>query len=121
VLVHEAHEAARAVAAVLDLVAGVVEDPVAEVDAFAAAGLDEQDLVRATPRRRSPSLRNWAGVSSIGERVASSTTKSLPAPCILVNRSRMAKIMRGCTRRRNERSHPDDRWRPARLQQARLQ
>ena len=47
-LAHEAHEAARAVAALLDLVAAVaVEDAVAEIDARRAALLDDQDLVGA--------------------------------------------------------------------------
>ena len=46
-VVHEAHEAARAVAAMLDLVAGVVEDAVAEVGVGIARGLDQQDLVGA--------------------------------------------------------------------------
>jgi hypothetical protein len=47
-VVHEAHEAARAVAAMLDLVAGVVEDAVAEVGMPGAARrLDDQDLVGA--------------------------------------------------------------------------
>ena len=47
-------------------------------------------------RRRSGGRPGGAparGVSSSGARVASSTTKSLPAPCILVNCSRMARIM----------------------------
>src|SRR5687767_10129739 len=38
-----------------------------------------------TPKRRSASTRICAGVSVNGLRVASTTTKSLPAPCILVN------------------------------------
>ena len=45
---HEADEAARAVAALLDLVAAAaVEDAVAEVDARRRARLDDQDLVGA--------------------------------------------------------------------------
>ena len=44
---HEAHEAARAVAALLDLAAVGVEDAVAEVDVGAAGFLDQQDLVAA--------------------------------------------------------------------------
>jgi hypothetical protein len=44
----EADEAARAVAALLDLVAaGAVEDAIAEVDARRGARLDDQDLVAA--------------------------------------------------------------------------
>src|SRR5690606_25933662 len=46
-LAHEAHEAARAGAALLDRPAVGVEDAVAEVDALAARGLDQQDLVGA--------------------------------------------------------------------------
>ena len=44
---HEAHEAARAVAALLDLAAVGVEDAVAEVDVVAGGRLDQQDLVAA--------------------------------------------------------------------------
>ena len=44
-LAHEAHEAARAVAAMFDLVAAGVEDAVAEVHARRARRLDHQDLV----------------------------------------------------------------------------
>ena len=47
VIEHEAREAAGAVAALLDLGAVGVEDPVAEVDPFARRRLDEQDLVGA--------------------------------------------------------------------------
>jgi hypothetical protein len=94
-VVHVAHEAARAVAAVLDLVAAVVEDAVAEVHAR-RAGLGSTTRIWSapTPKRRSPRWRNCAGVSASGARVASSTTKSLPAPCILVKRSRIARIIR---------------------------
>ena len=47
-VVDVAHETARAVAALLDLVAGgAVEDAVAEVDARCAGRLDDQDLVAA--------------------------------------------------------------------------
>jgi hypothetical protein len=45
--VHELHEAARAVAALLDLAAVGVEDAVAEVRVRAARALDHQDLVAA--------------------------------------------------------------------------
>ncbi len=44
---HEADQAARAIAAMLDLVAAVVEDAVAEVDTWRVAALDDQDLVGA--------------------------------------------------------------------------
>jgi len=44
---HVAREAARAVAAVLHLVAGVVEDAVAKVHARRRGALDDQDLVGA--------------------------------------------------------------------------
>jgi len=47
---HETHEAARAVAAVLDLIAaGAVEDAVAKVHVGFAARLDDEDLVGADP------------------------------------------------------------------------
>jgi hypothetical protein len=46
-LMDEAHEAARAVAALLDLAAVGVEDAVAEIDARRRAALDDQDLVAA--------------------------------------------------------------------------
>ena len=85
---HELHEAARAVAALLHLAAVGVEDAVAEV----------------APRRRSAARPPGPGRSqrrdgdrqhaSTGlelrvkaSRVQSRTTKSLPAPCILVNAS----------------------------------
>ena len=58
---HEAHEAARAVAALLDLVAAAaVEDAVAEVDAGRLARLDDEDLVGAdaeTPVAEAAHLR----------------------------------------------------------------
>ena len=44
---HEAHEAARAVAALFDLAAVGVEDAVAEIDVGARGGLDHQQLVAA--------------------------------------------------------------------------
>src|SRR5690606_16832151 len=44
---HEAQETARAIAAMLDLAAVGIEDPVAEVDIGPARTLDEQQLVRA--------------------------------------------------------------------------
>ena len=55
-----------------------------------------------TPKRRSASQRHCAGASATGARVASSTTKSLPAPCILVNGKRIGRIIvdRGPTDRR---------------------
>jgi hypothetical protein len=43
----EAHEAARAVAALLDLAAVGIEDAVAEIDARRRRALDDQDLVAA--------------------------------------------------------------------------
>jgi hypothetical protein len=46
-LVHEAHEAARAVAALLDLAAVGVEDAVAEVGVGPRGFLDDEDLVAA--------------------------------------------------------------------------
>jgi hypothetical protein len=44
---HEAHEAARAVAALLDLAAVGIEDAVAEIDARRRRALHHQDLVAA--------------------------------------------------------------------------
>ena len=58
---HETHEAARAVAALLHLAAVGIEDPVVEVRALEPRPLDDQDLVaadtqvavgEALPRRR---------------------------------------------------------------------
>ena len=81
----EDDEAARTVAALLDLAAVGVEDPVAEVR-VASRALDQQHLVAAHAEaaigeQRVPvqatSRRFW--------RTPSSTTKSLPRPCILVN------------------------------------
>jgi hypothetical protein len=46
-LVHELHEAARAVAALLDLPAVGVEDAVAKVDPRLGRRFDDQDLVAA--------------------------------------------------------------------------
>ena len=92
----EADEAARAVAALLDLVAaGAVEDAVAEVDARACAlGSTTRIWSAPTPKRRSASRRNLRGIEMRAARAcASSTTKSLPAPCIFVKRSRMGRII----------------------------
>src|SRR5574343_1087421 len=47
-----------------------------------------------TPKRRSPKRRSCAGPSSKGWRVASITTKSLPAPCILVKDNCMGRLSR---------------------------
>ena len=91
---HEAHEAARAVAAMLDLVAAGVEDAVAEVDARRARLARPPGSGRR--RRRNggrPARAHCSVLSSSGARVASSTTKSLPAPCILVKRNLMAAII----------------------------
>src|SRR6185369_104836 len=46
-VVHEAHEAACAVAALLDLAAVGIHDAIAEVDVGLVAALDDEDLVRA--------------------------------------------------------------------------
>ncbi len=43
----ETHEATRAVAALLDLAAVGVEDPIAEIDAWLPSPLNEQNLVAA--------------------------------------------------------------------------
>src|SRR6185369_11543661 len=45
-----------------------------------------------TPKCRSASCRYCAGVRFRRWRVSSSTTKSLPAPCILVKRMRMGRL-----------------------------
>ena len=77
----EDDEAARAVAALLDLAAVGVEDPVAEVR-VALRALDQQHLVAADAEaaiREPPHLRRR---SSMRCRTPSSTTKSLPRPCI---------------------------------------
>ena len=81
VVAHEHDEAARTVAALLDLAAVGVEDPVAEVDVARGGALDDEHLVaadaeapvgeRANLRRRRASTR-W--------RTPSTTTKSLPRP-----------------------------------------
>ena len=82
----ELDEAARAVAALLDLAAVGVVDPVAEVGVGARRPLDDEHLVAADAE------------VAVGERaqlrarqrrpccaMPSNTTKSLPSPCILVN------------------------------------
>ena len=78
---HEAHEAARAVAALLDLAAVGVEDAVAEIGAGARGGLDQQDLVAADAEMAvgDPAHLLAAKVER-DARQASSTTKSLPSP-----------------------------------------
>ena len=85
-IVHEAHEAARAVAALLDLAAVGVEDAVAEIRFGVLGGFHQQDLVAAHAEmavgQQAQLLR--AASRSAGA-LPSSTTKSLPAPCILVN------------------------------------
>src|SRR5450755_1602783 len=47
-----------------------------------------------TPKRRSASVLICALLKSSEPRVASSTTKSLPAPCILVKRTRISRLSR---------------------------
>ena len=96
VVAHEAHEAARAVAALLDLVAAAaVVDAVAEVDARRGGCGRRRGSGRR--RRRNAGRRARAAArpsASSGARVSSSTTKSLPAPCILVKRNRMRRLSR---------------------------
>ena len=92
--VHELHEAARAVAALLDLAAVGVEDAVAEVDAR-PRGLDHQDLVAAHAEMAVGDALQLGAISVNGSLVKSRTTKSFPAPCILVNASFTAAPRRG--------------------------
>ena len=87
---HEAHEAAGAVAAMLDLAAVGIENAVAEIGVRLGGALDQQDLVGADAECRSPSARARSGVISMVWRTPSRTTKSLPAPCILVKFQFMA-------------------------------
>ena len=63
VIAHEHDEAARAVAALLDLAAVGVEDPVAEIGVVAARGSTTSTWSQPTPKRRSASARICAGVS----------------------------------------------------------
>ena len=87
VVAHELDEAARAVAALLDLAAVGVEDPVAEVDVGARRPLDDEDLIAADaePPVGEPPVLRRGEVDVLP--MPSSTTKSLPSPCILVKRS----------------------------------
>jgi hypothetical protein len=91
-LMDEAHEAARAVAALLDLAAVGVEDAVAEIDAR-RGWLRSTTRIwsQPTPKWRSARKRAWAGVGTKSWLIASSTTKSLPRPCILVKRIRIGR------------------------------
>ena len=83
---HEPHEAARAVAALLDLAAVGVEDPVAESRLGRIVGASTTSTwSQPTPKRRSARRRARRGARSTRWRMPSSTTKSLPRPCILVN------------------------------------
>jgi hypothetical protein len=84
VVVHEAHEAARAVAALLDLAAVGVEDAVAEIGVVAAGLLDQQDLVAADAEMAVGDAAALLGGERDGWLMPSNTTKSLPRPCILV-------------------------------------
>src|SRR6185369_181701 len=60
----------------------------------AGEGRTDSTWSAPTPKCRSASIRYWAGLRFNGPRVSSSTTKSLPAPCILVKRIRMGAIIR---------------------------
>ena len=86
----EPRDAARAVAALLDLGAVGVEDAVVDVGAGAARRLEHQRLVEAdagaaVARRRSVAGRGHAPSAP----AASKTMKSLPRPCIFVKASRI--------------------------------
>src|SRR5258708_24901498 len=63
-----------------------------------------------TPKRRSPSRRISSGPSTSGACVASSTTKSLPAPCILVKRTRVGEGSMGQLSPRAPLSTPPVAW-----------
>ena len=83
---HETHEAARAVAALLDLAAVGIENAVVEIGARRARRLDLQNLVAADAEMAVGDAAQLVAVERrSATRVASSTTKSLPRPCILVN------------------------------------
>ena len=89
-IAHEHDEAARAVAALLDLAAVGVEDPVAKVGVAAARA---RRPAPGRSRRRSgdrPARGPSAASRSTRWRTPSMTTKSLPRPCILVNLSVIA-------------------------------
>ncbi len=88
-LADELHEAARAVAALLDFAAVGVEDPVAEIDVGARALLHQQHLVAADAEVPVGEVSKSSGLSENSCPVRSNTTKSLPRPCIFVNRSRL--------------------------------
>ena len=91
-LAHVAHEAARAVAAMLDLVAAGVEDAVAEVDARRCAADRPPGSGRHRCRSADRPARGTARCSVPAAPVASSMTKSLPAPCILVKRNLIQRL-----------------------------
>jgi hypothetical protein len=85
----EAHEGARAVAALFDFAAVVVEDAVAEIAAGLGRRFDHQDLVGADAEAAVGQAAPLRGRELDLLVVASMTMKSLPAPCILVNLSFM--------------------------------
>ena len=85
-LAHEHDEAARAVAALLDLAAVGVEDAVAEVGVRGVGRSTTSTWSQPTPKRRSASARIVRRVErEAAGATPSMTTKSLPTPCIFVN------------------------------------
>ena len=85
-------DAARAVAALLDLAAVGIEDPVMSGRARHAWWLEHQRLVETDAGvpvgQLAPLRRHWAAAPSAG---ASITRKSLPRPCIFVKAMRIDK------------------------------
>jgi hypothetical protein len=92
-MAHEAGEAARAVAALARLAAVGVEYAVAEVRVRAARWLDQQHLVAADAEAPVGDARMSRGRSLMRWLIVSIITKSLPAPCILVNLTGMAYVI----------------------------
>ncbi len=84
-VVDVAHEAPRAVAALLDLRPVCIEYAVVKVDTGLSRWLDLQDLIAPDSEVAVRDNRTWSCVRAMGLTKASKTTKSLPSPCILVN------------------------------------
>src|SRR5205807_1894099 len=89
-VVQERGNATRAVAALLDLVAVGVENPVEHRRAARRGRSSTSAWSKPMPVRRSARLRSSSGRSTDWSAGASNTTKSLPTPCIFVKSMRIA-------------------------------
>ncbi len=90
-LANKTDKTTRAIAALLDFAAIGIEDAIAKIDPCLIRGLDDQYLIGADAKMPVGQIGATAqGEDSTRWRTASMTTKSLPAPCILLNFSFIA-------------------------------